>query len=84
MPKTRVTLSYGERSYTFAQDASENLKGRLSCDCRRSLLIREHCDADFPVLGCGHHIIIVSMAEISPEKKGPEKVGETQGREQAS
>jgi hypothetical protein len=69
MSRTSVTLSYGDRSYTFAQDREEALKGKLSCDCRKSWLIREYCDATFPALECGHSILIVSVAQLDIQKK---------------
>jgi hypothetical protein len=64
MARTSVTFAYNGRFYTFAQDREEALKGRLSCDCRKSWLIREYCDATFPALDCGQHILIVSVSEL--------------------
>jgi len=70
MPRTTVTLLYGDRSYSFVPDAEENLKGRLSCDCRRSILIRDYCDSNFPVLNCGHSIAIVSLTDLDRKNPG--------------
>ncbi len=69
MPLTSVTLSYDDRRYTFAQDREETLKGKLSCDCRKSWLIREFCDAEFPPLQCGQSIRIVSVIDLDAGKK---------------
>jgi hypothetical protein len=67
MLPSSVTFEYGERSYTFAQDPDKVMKGKLSCDCTKSLLIRQYCDASFPALKCGQKIRIVSLEDsIAP------------------
>jgi hypothetical protein len=63
MLPSSVTLSYSGRNFTIAEDADRVLKGRLACDCTRSLLIREYCDHAFPALKCGHQIVLVSLEE---------------------
>jgi len=67
MTRSSVTFSYGGRSFTFAEDAEKVMKGKLACDCTRSLLIREYCDRNFPALKCGHKIALVSLDELSAE-----------------
>lgn len=67
MLRTCVTLSYGERCYTFSQDVERVIKGRLSCDCTKSLLIREYCDSGFPALACGQKIAVVSLVDVVVE-----------------
>jgi hypothetical protein len=69
MPRTSVTLSYDDRCYAFALDREEAVKGKLSCDCRKSWLIREYCDASFPALECGHNIVILAVVDLDAEKK---------------
>jgi len=69
MSRTSVTLSYDDRRYTFAQDREEALKGKLSCDCRKSWLIREYCDATFPALDCGQSILIVSVMNLDADNQ---------------
>jgi hypothetical protein len=69
MSLTSVTLSYDDRCYTFDQDREDALKGKLSCDCRKSWLIREYCDPAFPPLDCGHNIHIVSVIELDVEQQ---------------
>jgi len=61
MLASTVTLAYDGRNYTFAADADSVIKGKLSCDCTKSLLIRDYCDHDFPALKCGNRIEIVSL-----------------------
>jgi hypothetical protein len=63
MALASVTLSYLGSSYTFAGDDQTVLKGRLACDCEKSRLIREVCDAEFPILKCGSQIVVVSVTE---------------------
>jgi hypothetical protein len=63
MLRTSVTLAYSGRSYTFAEDVEKVIKGKLSCDCTKSLLIRDYCDPGFPALKCGQRIRIVSLVE---------------------
>ncbi len=63
MLRSSVTFSHGGRSFTFAGDVDRVLKGKLSCDCTKSMLIREYCDPRFPALRCGHTIQIVSMVD---------------------
>jgi ribosomal protein L13 len=64
MFSSSVTLSYSGRNFTFAEDAERVLKGKLACDCTKSLLIREYCDHDFPALKCGHQIAVVSLEAV--------------------
>jgi hypothetical protein len=66
MLPSSVTLSYSGRNFTFGEDAERVLKGKLACDCTKSLLIREYCDHDFPALKCGHQIALVSLQEMQP------------------
>ena len=61
MLASTVTLAYDGRNYTFAADADSVIKGKLSCDCTKSLLIRDYCDGEFPELKCGNQIEIVSL-----------------------
>ena len=65
MPHSSITLSYEGRCFTFANDLEKVLKGRLSYDCQKSLLIREYCDPDFHLVRCGAKIAIVSLFELS-------------------
>ena len=67
MLRTSVTLVYSGRSYTFAQDVEKVIKGKLGCDCTKSLLIRDYCDPDFPALECGQQIELVSLVELASE-----------------
>jgi len=76
MALASVTLAYAGTNYTFAEDDQTVLKGRLDCDCEKSQLIREICDADFPVLKCGAQIIVVSVLEAVDEKKAAGRAGE--------
>jgi len=64
MALASVTLSYRGTSYTFAEDDQTVLKGRLSCDCEKSRLIRAVCDSEFPLLKCGAQIVVVSLVEV--------------------
>ena len=64
MALATVTLTYCGASYTFAEDDQTVLKGRLSCDCEKSRLIRETCDSGFPLLKCGAQIVVVSVVEV--------------------
>jgi len=73
-----VTLKYGERIFSFSQtecfwnfrditEAWDRLgfmwtEHNYSCDCNRSRLIREHCDPEFSILGCGDRIELVELA----------------------
>ncbi len=66
MLPSSVTLSYSGRNFTFAEDVDRVLKGKLACDCTKSLLIREYCDYAFPELKCGHKIVLVSLQEVQP------------------
>jgi hypothetical protein len=67
MLRSSVTLSYSGRSYTFAQDVEKVIKGKLSCDCTKAMLIREYCDPGFPALKCGDQIRIVSIVDTDVE-----------------
>ena len=69
MALASVTLAYAGTSYTFDEDDQTVLKGRLSCDCEKSRLIREVCDAEFPVLKCGAEIVVVSVEDAFEGKK---------------
>jgi len=62
-----VTLSYSGRCFFF-EDAEKVLKGKLACDCTKSLLIREYCDRAFPTLRCGHQIAVVSVHQLKDFK----------------
>jgi len=64
MVPSTVTLAYDGRNYTFAAEADSVIKGMLSCDCTKSLLIRNYCDRDFPALTCGHKIEVVSLVNL--------------------
>ena len=66
MLPSSLTLSYSGRCFTFAGDADKVMKGKLACDCTKSLLIREYCDRDFPPLKCGHQIAVVSLVVTEP------------------
>ena len=69
MALASVTLAYAGTSYTFEGDEQTALKGRLACDCEKSRLIREACDATFPILKCGAEIKVVSVADPGEVKK---------------
>ena len=72
MALASVTLTYRGVSYTFAEDDQTVLKGRLSCDCEKSKLIRDSCDPQFPILKCGTEIEVVSVLDVGkPPKKKP-------------
>ena len=64
-----MTLCYGENLYTFTEDEQTVLKGRLGCDCGKSQLIRETCDAEFPLLKCGAEITVVSVVEAATDRE---------------
>ena len=66
MLPSSVTLLYGDRRYTFAENPDKVMKGKLACDCSKSTLIREYCDANFPDLKCGQKIQIESLVELNP------------------
>lgn len=68
MALASVTLAYAGTNYTFDEDDQTVLKGRLACDCEKSQLIREICDADFPVLKCGAQIVVISVDEAGEKK----------------
>ena len=55
-----VTFSYSGKTYSF-EDDERAFRGKLACDCGKSLLIRLACDPDFPVLQCGSDITLVSV-----------------------
>ena len=57
MPRAIVTLSAEGIGYKFTEE-EQLIRGRLSCDCTRSALIREYCNEDFPPRPCGNHIAI--------------------------
>ncbi len=63
MALTGVTLAYDEKTYQFEGDDETVLKGSLSCDCFKSLLIQCFCDPTFPVLRCGAHIEVVCLTD---------------------
>ena len=65
-----VTLSYHGRSYTFEREGRE-VKGRLACDCEKSRLIQQSSDPDFPLLGCGTEIDLLSFADAANLPEGP-------------
>jgi hypothetical protein len=67
MIRSTVTLLYGGRSYTFAEDADKVMKGKLGCDCTKSLLIRDYCDHDFPALQCGQKIQVLSLQDLTAD-----------------
>jgi hypothetical protein len=67
MIPSSVTFSHGGRRYTFAEDAEKVMKGKLACDCTKSLLIREYCDRNFPILKCGQTIELLSIEDIVAE-----------------
>ena len=75
MALASVTLSYRGACYTFAGDDQTILKGRLGCDCGKSQLIQELCDAEFPVLKCGTEIALVSLIDAghNPENRAEAK-----------
>src|ERR1700693_4507542 len=56
------------------------MKGKLACDCTKSLLIREYCDRDFPPLKCGHQIAVINKVRggeilVAPEPgQNPKRV----------
>jgi len=57
MPRAIVTLSAEGIGYKFTEE-EKLIRGRLSCDCTRSALIREYCNEDFPHRPCGNQIAI--------------------------
>lgn len=59
-----VTLNHKGKQYSFEDNFDDNIAGKdgvkylyeegnYSCDCNRSLLIKQNCDPDFPELPCG-------------------------------
>lgn len=71
-----VTLAYQDKEYTyehgFSETNGENMtaeelatylyeEGNYACDCNRSDFINEHCDENFPEMGCGHTIRLLSL-----------------------
>jgi hypothetical protein len=66
MLRSSLTLAHGGRSFTIAEHADQVIKGRLACDCTKSQLIRQYCDATFPALKCGHTIAIASLVDAGP------------------
>ena len=36
--------------------------------CAKSLLIREYCDSDFPILKCGNKIVVISSIDLKGEQ----------------
>ncbi len=68
MALASVTLAYEGTNYTFDEDDQTVLKGRLACDCEKSRLIHDICDAGFPVLKCGAQIVVVSVDEAGDKK----------------
>lgn len=65
-----VTLQYRGKSYTFEREGRE-VKGRLACDCEKSRLIQQASDPDFPQLGCGVEIDVVSVADATSAAQAP-------------
>ena len=61
-----VTLSFDESKYSFSYDCGYEYPeeaalfifqdGNYSCDCNKSLFIREFCDKEFPKFPCGKKI----------------------------
>lgn len=67
MAQAQVTFGFESSRYSFVESDDTLLKGRLSCDCVRSELIRQHCDVSFPAMSCGTRISVVSYSTESDE-----------------
>lgn len=72
--KFRLTTDYG-RGYPESAARYVWESGNYSCDCNRSLFIREQCDPSFPDMGCGEEIELVSI-EVVHDKRDLKKWGE--------
>jgi len=66
-----VKLKYKEKIYKFEYDFGYEYpesgvlfmfeEGNYSCDCNKSLFIKQHCDKNFKELVCGDKIELVSL-----------------------
>jgi len=66
-----VSLKYKDKVYTFDYDFGKDYSeegaefmfedGNFSCDCNRSIFIREYCDKDFEEMDCGDEIELVNL-----------------------
>jgi len=68
--KFEIIFKFNGKTYTMHDVGSYSLyhiyeDGNNSCDCNRSLLIRKHCDKNFPIMDCGEKIKLVSIREVS-------------------
>lgn len=45
-------------------------EGNYSCDCNKSLFIRQQCDPGFPEMTCGEKIEMVNLEKIDKGGKG--------------
>lgn len=56
--------------YDFGKDYSEEgaffmfEEGNYSCDCNRSIIIKECCDLYFPDLKCGQRLKLLSIETV--------------------
>ena len=83
MALASVTLAYQGKHYSFSGD-DQSVKGRLSCDCEKSRLIRESCDGDFPLLKCGTEIVVVSVVDVGTQTKRPPGHKDSRGKAKAA
>jgi hypothetical protein len=72
----RVTLRHQEKTYAFVMDLLEGsadfmfTDGNYGCDCNKSLFIGYHCDPNFPEMGCGDKIELISL-EVTQDPPSP-------------
>ncbi len=77
--KFMVEMRYLTKEYKFCvtfdtSDGSSNEvpdevrclfeEGNFSCDCNKSALIRQYCDADFPEMDCGDSITLLTIEPV--------------------
>ena len=77
-------FKYKDKEYTLHYDFGKNydkesaewmfLTGNYSCDCNRSLFIRQEYGEDtIPELDCGKEIELISYQIYTPKERGGEK-----------
>ena len=71
--ETIVTLKYKDKGYIFKYDWGKYSiegadfmfeEGNYSCDCNKSIFIRQYCDKDFPEMECGQKIKLINLKHI--------------------
>ena len=68
-----VHLQYLNKDYKFVYDFGQGYsfegaefmftEGNYSCDCNKSVFIRQFCDKDFPEMKCGEKIKLIKIWE---------------------